>query len=167
VRLAELLLLVASLYILFFQLPASFAPVSQTVLNPQSPFSTQFTFLNEGYFAAHNIRPICALRQVTLSNHLEIKDLFAMENTEFIKQFTKVQPKDRLTFPCTFPFKFPIIARIATADVTIIITFRRSFHFWVNRQLFRYKLHLSASGETNWIPQPVDEFLLPIPDPPP
>src|SRR5437773_2618389 len=93
--------LVVSAYVLFFSLPASFSPTLQTVTNLAYPFSTQFTFSNEGYLPALNIRPSCQLNLVRSFINVTLTNVGAVDARK-ASSFSKVHSKDRLTVPCTF-----------------------------------------------------------------
>ena len=147
-RMVEAAVLLASAYVLFFQLPASFSPLSQTVLSPSDPFLTQFTFVNDGYSAAHNVRSSCNVKMSLFTT-----DKFFSYGGDFVKPFPKVRSKDLITVPCSRRMTF---SKIKEADIVLILAFRRSFTFWDAKQTFRYKVAVSPSGETRWLPQPLD-----------
>jgi hypothetical protein len=139
---------IVSAYVLFFQVSASFSPLSQTVLSPSDPFLTQFTFVSDGYSAAHNVRSSC-----NVSVSLFTTDKFFSYGGDFVKPFPKVRSKDLITVPCSRRMTY---SQIKEADIVLIFAFRRSFTFWDAKQTFRYKVAVSPSGETRWLPQPVD-----------
>src|SRR5690348_2084847 len=98
-------------YLLFVQLPANFSPSSQSVLNWTDPFSAEFSFINEGFFAAHDVQPECS------DNFIEMAGLKSYGN-RFLssKQEERiVRGKDRLTFSCLFS-SYVKITPIKAAD---------------------------------------------------
>src|SRR5262249_46317294 len=122
----------------FFQLPASFSPSSQTLINRFDPFSTQFTFLNDGYFAAYNVRTSCAFYSVvSATRRAEVRDSLTHQ---YIEPFPIVRSKDRITIPCVFGSN---IGPIKEADIALILSYR-SFIFWDTKQAFRYKVAFSS-----------------------
>jgi hypothetical protein len=113
------------------------------------PFSTQFTFFNEGYFSAHEVRGACALNSV-LSASKTVKHILSPVS---LKPLPKIRPKDRLTIPCVLPIR---IGPIKYADVTLILTYRRwRFSLWDTEQRFHYNLERLPRGEANWLRQPL------------
>ena len=146
----DVTVVLVSAYVLFFQVPANFSPSSQTLISRFDPFSTQFTFLNDGYMAAYNVRPSCGLASVTTINETTFKRSLS---SNFIKPIPIVRSKDRMTIPCTLGLRTDPIKE---ADIAVILSFSRSLTFWDTKQSFRYKLAISSSGEPSWLPQPLD-----------
>jgi|SRR5438552_1827630 len=72
----ESMVALGTLYLVFFQLPAIFSPSPQIVTSFTYPFSTQFTFFNEGYFSAHEIRGACELNSVSSASKT-VKHVFS------------------------------------------------------------------------------------------
>jgi hypothetical protein len=149
----EVLVIIAAAYAYFFQLPATFSPSLQTVLNLSDPFSTQFTFVNDGYFAAREVQPQCILNFVTFPRNMKVRNGMAWDKNNLIPL---VRAKDRLTFPCIFPFVGSGFAKIESADITLTVSYRSSLIPWHSNQGFRFILKVSTNGVPNWLQQPVN-----------
>ena len=149
----ESMVALGTLYLVFFQLPAIVSPSPQIITSFTYPFSTQFTFFNEGYFSAHEIRGACELNSVSSASKT-VRHVLSPLSRETVP---KIRPRDSLTIPCVLPMR---IGPIKYADVTLMLTYRRwSFSLWDTEQRFQYNLERLANGEAKWLPQPVSETL--------
>ena len=140
---------VATLYTLFFQMPASFSPFSQALLSATDPFSTQFTFTNDGLVAAYQIQPKCVLNSVTTRQGFKIANTLSWQEKDLIPF---VSAKDWFTVPCRF-----LIGGLTTktADISLTFSYRSKLFFWRSNQAFRFVLNISDNGTAIWLQQPV------------
>jgi hypothetical protein len=140
---------IATLYTLLFQVPASFSPSSQALLSATNPFSTQFTFTNDGLVAAYQVEPKCLLNSVTSAGQgPKIENTFRWQEKDLIPF---VSAKDRFTVPCRFLFG-GVTAK--TADISLTFSYR-SLYLWRSTQSFRFVLNISDNGTAIWLQQPV------------
>jgi len=86
---------------ILFPATSDFLSVTVNLTNFTYPFSTQFTFFNEGYFSAHEVRGACELNSV-LSASKTVKHVLSPIS---MKPFAKIRPKGRLTIPCVLPIR--------------------------------------------------------------
>jgi hypothetical protein len=143
----EVMVGLGTLYLVFFKLPAIFSPSPQIATNFTYPFSTQFTFFNEGYFSAHEVRSACQLNSVLSAS----KTVKHVPSPISMKTVPKIRPRDSLTIPCVLPIR---VGPIKFADVTLILTYRGwGFSLWDTEQRFRYNLERLPTGEAKWLRQ--------------
>ena len=94
------------------------------------PFSAPFIVLNSGQFAIHNVETSCAINKVVnISSNSEQSNNF---NSNYMPMLAQLESGEKTTIGCGELVMYSSTP-ISYADVTLVITYRPSFVWWISR----------------------------------
>lgn len=124
-------------------------------LNPNDPFSTEFTITNEGNFDIQNLTSTCIFGNVETTHNVGMYGL-ARPSLQTIPQ---IEPRVSSTVEC-LSFIGGIGAgagNVRTADIALRLEYRQKW--WPARmtEIYRFQSKLGTDGIVHWIPRTLSE----------
>jgi len=124
-------------------------------LNPNDPFSTQFTIVNEGNFDVRNLRSACTFGDVQTTHNVGMSGL----TRPSLKTIPLIEPKQSSTVEC--PSLIGGIGagagNVMKADIALRVSYGQNW--WPNDvvEVYRFEGKLDSNGIVHWIPLTLSE----------